>query len=554
MREKPSEFAATHEVINQATHLEPYNIYEEDTVLQEMIERENASWAKDFLLEYGKKCGSDMMQWGFQANENKPIFHSHDRYGHRIDKIEFHPAYHELMRSGIEIGLPSLPWTQPKKGAHVARLALEYMHNQADSGTGCPLTMTFASVPALQMQPNIAQEWIPKITSRIYDPENKPYYMKEGLTIGMAMTEKQGGSDVRSNTTEAYPLSTPGSGQEYELVGHKWFCSAPMCDAFLVLAKTPGGLSCFLLPRFRPDGSKNQMYIQRLKNKVGNVSNASSEVEFRGAFAWMIGEEGRGVPTIIEMVALTRFDCMVGSSSLMRQGLSQAIHHATLRKAFGQYLIEQPLMRHVLADLALEVEASLLLSARVARALDNVSNSDHEKSLLRIATAIGKYWICKRAPHFTYETMECLGGAGYVEETILPRLYREAPVNAIWEGSGNIQCLDLLRAGKRNPESLQALLIELDKSSMKNSKLKALTQSIQSHLKDIKNLELNARIIVEKMAKALQAHCLFEAGLDEFGDLFCDSRLSHENGVQYGTLAHQGCTDSLLKRAWKRIQ
>ncbi|KEZ72441.1 acyl-CoA dehydrogenase, partial [Pseudomonas syringae pv. syringae FF5] len=377
-----------------------------------------------------------------------------------IDLVEFHPAYHQLMSAAIEHGIPSLPWTYPQPGAHVARAAMSYLHTQADPGSGCPLTMTFASVPALRLQPDLAEIWLPKVLSTEYDPRNVGIAHKNGATIGMAMTEKQGGTDVRANTTRAFPVGAGSPGQAYELVGHKWFCSAPMCDAFLTLAQTDKGLSCFLLPRHRPDDTRNEFYIQRLKNKLGNWSNASSEVEFRGALAWMIGEEGRGVPTIIEMVAMTRFDCMIGSSALMRQALTQATHHCAHRAVSGRLLAEQPLMQNVLADLALESEAALALTLRMGRALDH-QDDDHEKRFVRLVTAVGKYWICKRAPAMINEAAECLGGAGYVEDSILPRLYREAPVNSTWEGSGNVQCLDVLRTLSKEPGALDALFDEL---------------------------------------------------------------------------------------------
>ena len=365
------QYAETHEVLNQVPPLDGANLYRLDLPLQDWVRRYRGGWAESRLDAYGALAGGPLMAAGFLANENKPVFKSHDRYGHRIDLVEFHPAYHQLMSAAIAHGIPSLPWTDPQSGAQVVRAGLMYLHNQAEAGSSCPLTMTYASVPALRQQPGIADVWLPKILSREYDPRNLPMEQKSGVTIGMAMTEKQGGTDVRANTTRAHAVGARGPGQEYELVGHKWFCSAPMCDAFLTLAQTEQGLSCFLLPRHRPDGSRNQFYIQRLKNKLGNWSNASSEVEYRSALAWMIGEEGRGVPTIIEMVSSTRFDCMIGSSSLMRQALTQAMHHCTHRQVGGRALIEQPLMQNVLADLALESEAALALTMRMGRALDN---------------------------------------------------------------------------------------------------------------------------------------------------------------------------------------
>ncbi len=455
-----NQFAETHEVTNQPPPLDGANLYRIDVPLQEWSSRFGAGWAQPRIDAYGALAGGPLMAAGFLANQHKPEFASHDRYGHRIDLVEFHPAYHQLMSAAIEHGIPSLPWTYPQPGAHVARAAMSYLHTQADPGSGCPLTMTFASVPALRLQPDLAEIWLPKVLSTEYDPRNVGIAHKNGATIGMAMTEKQGGTDVRANTTRAFPVGAGGPGQAYELVGHKWFCSAPMCDAFLTLAQTDKGLSCFLLPRHRPDDTRNEFYIQRLKNKLGNWSNASSEVEFRGALAWMIGEEGRGVPTIIEMVAMTRFDCMIGSSALMRQALTQATHHCAHRAVSGRLLAEQPLMQNVLADLALESEAALALTLRMGRALDH-QDDDHEKRFVRLVTAVGKYWICKRAPAMINEAAECLGGAGYVEDSILPRLYREAPVNSTWEGSGNVQCLDVLRTLSKEPGALDALFDEL---------------------------------------------------------------------------------------------
>ena len=374
------QFAETHEVFNQVPPLDGANLYRLDLPLREWVRRFHGGWGDEQLDAYGALAGGPLMAAGFLANENRPVLRTHDRYGHRIDQVDFHPAYHELMRTAIEHGLPSLPWVNPRAGAHVVRAGLTYLHSQAEAASGCPLTMTFAAVPALRLQPNIAEAWLPKILATEYDPRNVPMAQKAGVTIGMAMTEKQGGTDVRANTTQAYPVATGGAGQAYELVGHKWFCSAPMCDAFLTLAQTEKGLSCFLLPRHRPDGSRNQFYIQRLKNKLGNWANASSEIEYRGALAWMIGEEGRGVPTIIEMVAMTRFDCMVGSSALMRQALTQALHHCAHRRVGGKRLIEQPLMRNVLADLALESEAALALSLRVGTPWTSSTTRDRPAS------------------------------------------------------------------------------------------------------------------------------------------------------------------------------
>lgn len=542
----PHPYAETHEVTNQVPPLDGANLYRIDVPLQEWVRRYGGGFAEQKLDAYGALSGGPLMAAGFLANENKPVFKSHDRYGHRVDLIEFHPAYHELMRASIEAGIPSMPWTDPRAGAHVARAGLSYLHSQAEAGTGCPLTMTFASVPALRLQPDLADKWLPKILSTEYDPRNLPIEQKAGATIGMAMTEKQGGTDVRANTTRAYPVGTPGPGQAYELVGHKWFCSAPMCDAFLTLAYTDKGLTCFLLPRHRPDGSRNEFYIQRLKNKLGNWSNASSEVEYRGALAWMVGEEGRGVPTIIEMVAMTRFDCMIGSSSLMRQALTQAAHHCAYRQVGGRVLAEQPLMQNVLADLALESEAALALTMRMGRALDHLHDEQEDK-FARLVTAVGKYWICKRAPAMINEAAECLGGAGYVEDTILPRLYREAPVNSTWEGSGNVQCLDVLRALSKEPGVLDALFAELG-DGHGDARLASFIGNLKAAFADTQDIQYRARQLTENVAVALQAKLLLEAGNSVVSDAFIASRLD-DGGRVYGTLPRGVEVEALVARA-----
>lgn len=540
------QYAETHEVLNQVPPLDGANLYRLDLPLQEWVRRYKGGWAESRLDAYGALAGGPLMAAGFLANENKPVFKSHDRYGHRLDVVEFHPAYHELMRTAIAHGIPSLPWADPRAGAQVARAALMYLHNQAESGTSCPLTMTYASVPALRQQPGVSDFWLPKILSLEYDPRNLPMEQKSGVTIGMAMTEKQGGTDVRANTTRAHAVGANGPGQLYELVGHKWFCSAPMCDAFLTLAQTHKGLSCFLLPRHRPDGSRNQFYIQRLKNKLGNWSNASSEVEYRGALAWMIGEEGRGVPTIIEMVSSTRFDCMIGSSSLMRQALTQAMHHCAHRQVGGRVLAEQPLMQNVLADLALESEAALALTMRMGRAQDNPFNEQEEK-FARLVTAVGKYWICKRAPEMIAEASECLGGAGYVEETMMPRLYREAPVNSIWEGSGNVQCLDVLRALSKEPGVIEVLFTELG-DGHGDSRLRTHIGRLQTAFADTGDIQYRARQLTEDVAVALQAKLLLEAGNEAISDAFIASRLDGCGRV-FGTLPRGLDISALLARS-----
>ncbi|MCY1409338.1 putative acyl-CoA dehydrogenase AidB [compost metagenome] len=544
------EFAETHEVFNQVPPLDGANLYRVDLPLQEWVRRFHGGWAEQRLDSYGALAGGPLMAAGFLANENKPVFKTHDRYGHRIDLVEFHPAYHELMRVAIAHGLTSLPWTDPRAGAQVARAGLYYLHAQAEAGSGCPLTMTYASVPAIKLQPDLAEKWLPKILATQYDPRNVPMEQKAGVTIGMAMTEKQGGTDVRANTTRAYPVAANGPGQPYELVGHKWFCSAPMCDAFLTLAQTDKGLTCFLLPRHRPDGTRNEFYVQRLKNKLGNWSNASSEVEFRGALAWMVGEEGRGVPTIIEMVAMTRFDCMLGSSALMRQALTQAAHHCAYRKVGGRVLAEQPLMQNVLADLALESEAALALTMRMGRALDHMHDEQEDK-FARLVTAVGKYWICKRAPAMVNEAAECMGGAGYVEDSILPRLYREAPVNSTWEGSGNVQCLDVLRALSKEPGVLDVLFSELG-DGHGDARLAAHIGNLKAAFADTADIQYRARQLTEDVAIALQAKLLLEAGNATVSDAFIASRLG-ESGRVYGTLPRGVDVGALVARAMPHL-
>ncbi|WP_108124282.1 acyl-CoA dehydrogenase family protein [Saccharospirillum mangrovi] len=540
--------ADTHSVLNQPTPLADYNVYRSDRALQHWTHHFGAGWAEDRLNDYGTRVGGDLMNAGFQANEVPPVLHTHDRFGHRLDSVEFHPAYHELMRTAVEASVPSLPWRESKVGAHVARAGLEYLHMHADAGSACPLTMTFAAVPAIATTPDIAEQWLPKITAPHYDPRNVPFFDKAGLTIGMAMTEKQGGSDVRANTTRAYPLGQRKPGQPYELIGHKWFCSAPMCDAFLVLAQTENGLSCFLMPRWRDDGNKNAFFIQRLKDKLGNRSNASSEIEFRGAHAWLLGDEGKGVRTIIEMVSMTRFDCLVGSAALMRAATAQALHHTGGRSAFGQPLHDAPLMQNVLADLAIESEAALAMSLRVGRALDH-SADDAEKYLARLTTAIGKYWVCKRTPQLTYEAMECIGGVGYVEENVLPRLYREAPVNAIWEGSGNIQCLDVLRALGREPATLEAFFSEVEKAGGHSPTFdRALTQFKQA-IGHTDQLEYRARTLVDQMALLFQSSILLRDGDALVADAFVESRLNPNGGFNYGTLEPGVDCRAIVERA-----
>lgn len=541
--------AVTHEVENQPEPLENYNLFLSDVALQEAMTREGAAQSKADLTAFGQITGSaEVIKWGFQANKHKPEFRSHDRYGRRVDEIEFHPAYHKLMETAVVNGLHSIPWTDPRPGKNVFRAGMSYLMCQVEAGHGCPITMTFAAIPTIRKQPSVAQFWEPLITNRFYDPSNIPAQQKQGVTIGMAMTEKQGGSDVRANSTRAYPVSQRGGGEIYELVGHKYFVSAPMCDAFLVLAQAEGGISCFLVPRWRPDGSKNPLQLQQLKNKMGNVSNASSETELRGAMGWLIGDEGRGIANILEMVALTRFDCMIGSSSGMRQAMAQILHHTSQRKAFGKLLIEQPLMQNVLADLSIESEAAMALTMRMARAMD-APEDEHEQLVARIGTAIGKYWICKRTPGHAYEAMECIGGSAVMEDSIMPRLYREAPVNAIWEGSGNVQCLDMLRAMSRTPGSLEALFVEIDQAKGLNKHFDQFVNQAKMQFSDLSNVEYRARTLVEHLALALQASVLLRADNETVADAFCAARLQQGSHQMYGTLPAGIDCEAIISRA-----
>ncbi len=541
--------AETHEVVNVARELVDYNPYLEDAALQEAVAREGAATAHESLAAFGRMIGTaEYLDLGVVANRVAPELDTHDRFGNRVDLVRFHPAYHTLMTTAIEHGLHSSPWTDPGPGAHVARAARCYLHTQVDAGHGCPITMTFAAVPSLRTTPTLAREWEPKITARVYDPRNVPVAGKLGITVGMAMTEKQGGSDVRANTTRAYPIAGGGPGTAYELVGHKCFVSAPMSDAFLVLAQAPGGLTCFLLPRWRPDGSKNPLHVLRLKRKMGNVSNASSETELRGALAWMVGAEGRGVRTIIDMVAMTRFDCMVGSAATQRAAVAQALHHCTLRSAFGKLLNRQPLMRNVLADLVLEHEGSLALAMRVARALDQRADA-REDLLVRVLTPVGKYWICKRTPNLTYEAMECIGGSGVMEDGPFPRLFRESPVNAIWEGSGNVQCLDVLRAMHKAPAAIEALESELALAHGANAELDRTLAALERDLRDPHELEYRARDVVDRMALAMQASLLVRHAPAYVADAFCASRLGSSGQHNFGALSRAVDCAAIIERA-----
>jgi putative acyl-CoA dehydrogenase len=546
----------THTVFNQPPPLEGVDVFSSNVPLVEGIEREGAGWVSERAAQLGRFVGGEPQQsWGRLANENRPVLRTHDRYGHRIDEVEFHPAWHKLMKMGVEHELHSLPWTSERPCAHAARAGLYMTAMQAEAGFCCPITMTFAVVPALRAQPELAAEWEPLVTDTSYDPRLIPANEKGCAIAGMAMTEKQGGSDVRANTTTARALDGGGPGGEYEITGHKWFCSAPMSDFFLVLAQADEGLSCFLLPRVLPDGSRNAFHIQRLKDKLGNHSNASSEIELHGAWARMLGEPGRGVPAIIEMVSHTRLDCVIGTAAGMRVGVVNATWHAAHRQAFGKTLIDQPLMRNVLADLCLESEATTALAMRLARAHDEAhadadAGEDRTDAQLfkRLATAVGKYWTCKRAPNHAFESLECLGGNGYVEESGMPRLYREAPLASIWEGSGNVMSLDVLRALARTPRSLEVFFDELHLADGADSRLDARVRELGREFAEPETLETRARRVVEGMALCLQGSLLVRNAPAAVADAFCASRLNRDGGLEYGTLPAGSDFEGIIAR------
>ncbi|ALG11172.1 acyl-CoA dehydrogenase family protein [Kibdelosporangium phytohabitans] len=549
--QSPAQQYATHEVANQPPPHSPYDA-SADTALLEGLRREGAGWAEEDIRRFGKLAGSEEAQlWAEQANTNEPVLRTVDRYGNRVDEVDFHPSWHNLMRVAIAEGGAASPWADERAGAHVVRFAGSLVWGHTEAGHGCPLSMTYAVIPALRHQPDLAAVFEPLLTSRVYDPGLRIPTTKRGILAGMGMTEKQGGSDVRTNSTVATPTGEDGV---YTLRGHKWFTSAPTCDIFLVLAQAPGGLSCFLVPRILPDGTRNTFRITRLKDKLGNRSNASSEPEFDGTVAWLVGPEGRGVKTIIEMVNCTRLDCVAGSSATIRKALVEAGHHVKYRSAFGAKLIDQPLMRGVLADLAVESEAATTLGLRLAGAADRAIRGDEgEKSFRRIATAIGKYWVTKRAPAFTAEALECLGGNGYVEESGMPRLYREAPLNSIWEGSGNVNALDVLRALAKEPGAAQALMTELSLAHGADSRLDAAVTRLGTELTalatDLDRAQRQARRMVELMALTLQGSLLVRHAPAAVADAFCASRLGGDWGHAFGTLPEGSDVTGILERA-----
>jgi putative acyl-CoA dehydrogenase len=537
--------AVTHEVDNQPPPLQGYDVFAADAALVEGVDRHQAAWASERLGTLGRRAGSEEAQeWGRLANVNPPVLRTHDRYGHRIDEVEFHPSWHSLMTVAVSEGLHASSWVSPGPGAQVARAAGFAVWSQVEGGHGCPISMTHAAVPALRTDPAIAAEWEPRLMSTTYDVGLRAPQDKAGCLAGMGMTEKQGGSDVRTNTTRAVPASDG----TYRLTGHKWFTSAPMCDVFLMLAQAAGGLTCFVVPRVLPDGTRNTFRIQRLKDKLGNRSNASSEPELEDTVAWRLGDEGRGVPTIIEMVGATRLDCVIGSTSLMRAAVAQATHHAAYRRAFGHRLADQPLMRHVLADLAVESEAATALMLRLAAAVD-----DDERDFRRIATAVGKYWVCKRGPAVAAEALECLGGNGYVEDFPMARLYREAPLNSIWEGSGNVNALDVLRALGRSSGAWEAFRAEVGLALGADSRLDAASAALESELADTSSIEVRARRLVERMALVLQGSLLVRNAPPYVADAFCASRLGGDWGYAFGTLPPGVDTAAIVDRATPKV-
>ena len=548
---------ATHEVANQPPPLVDWNLFASDRALVDALRREGGEWAEAELTVLGSRLGAaEVLDWGVQANRYPPVLHAFDRAGRRRDEVEFHPAWHALLGLAVGHGLHSGPWRTPRPGAHVARAAGLVLLNQVEAGVCCPLAMTYAAVPALRRQPELAAEWQPRICTTTYDPRAVAPAGKAGVLVGMAMTEKQGGSDLRANSTRAEPVAGGGPGTEYRLTGHKWFCSAPMSDAFLVLARAPGGLSCFLLPRRLPDGERNAVHLQRLKDKLGNRANASAEIELDGARAHLVGEEGRGIPILVEMAAYTRLDCALGAAGVMRQAVAQAIHYAAHRVAFGRRLRDQPLMRQVLADLAVESEAATALALRLARAYDRQDDAG-EAALRRVVTPVAKYWLCKRAPGVVGEAMEVLGGNGYVEECVLPRLYREAPLNSIWEGSGNVICLDVLRATARQPETLEALRDELARARGADRRLDAHLAAVADELASgadgLEEAEARARRLVERLALALQGALLVRHAPEAMAEAFCVARLGGERGHAFGALPpslSKSAVGQVLERAW----
>ena len=546
--------SATHEVLNQPEPLVNVNLFTGNRALQAALAFNAPGLDTAPLRALGERLGSaDMQTHARLANVFTPQLKSHDRFGHRIDQVEFHPSYHALMAEATSNGLHGTPFADAEQAtgtAHVNRAAGFMLFTELEPSVLCPISMTYAVAPALQSNPAIYRDWAPQLTSRAYDPALKRWSAKAGVTMGMGMTEKQGGSDVRANTTQAVADGSDGWGQRFRVTGHKWFFSAPMCDAFLILAQTRSGLSCLFLPRVLPDGRLNALFIQRLKDKLGNKANASSEVEFASATAWLVGEEGRGVPQILAMGTMTRLDCALGTSGLMRQALSIALNHTAQRSAFGKKLIEQPLMQNVLADLALESEAATALALRLARSFDRAATDEHERVMQRLLTPVAKFWICKRGSHFAQEAMECLGGNGYVEEGgegIMARIYREMPLNSIWEGAGNMMALDLLRA-LRKSDAAAALAQELAPARGMHPALDHLARTLPLRVEEMAT-EIEARRLAQDVALAVQAALLAQTAPSAVFSAFCDSRLAGHWGHSFGSLSASTDFDAILARA-----
>ncbi len=546
---KPISKLPTHRVENQPVPLENYNLFEQDKALQESVQQEAAVWSEEQLHAFGQRLGSEeVLGWGEQANHHLPRLKAFDRYGRRIDEVEYHPAYHALLELAISERTHSIAWDPPRPGAQVAHAARLYLLSQVEAGVCCPVAMSYAAIPALKQDAGLLREWGPRLLSDQYDPRFIPAQDKRGVTFGMAMTEKQGGSDVMANSTRARPLGDAG---QYELEGHKWFCSAPMSDAFLSLAHTEAGLTCFVVPRWKPDGTRNPFFLQRLKDKLGNRSNASSEVEYAGTWAIRLGEEGDGVRAIMPMVNHTRLDSAIAAASLMRQAFVQAAHHATHRSVFGKLLKDQPLMRNVLADLALESEAACHLVMRLARLYDESEAFPEADMLSRMLTAVGKFWLNKRAPGQVCEALECLGGSGYVEESILPRLYREAPLNGIWEGSGNVMCLDVRRILRLRPETADLFLKEVEPLAGNEPTFDEAVGLLKDSLSKNPG-EASLRRLTEQLAVVYQAAVLMQAAPPEVAEAFCRSRLKPTHGC-YGGLDPELPLMHIIRRNWPRI-